>query len=298
MPRWLHWPSPGVLAGREPHEPGLHAFHTAAAQAWLQRLCLRLAPGYRIDEGQRALLLSPENLGDARLLLKIADDTLRRVPEVLQRLARQPALGKLPIVLMASEEEYLHYVSRLHPDGGEYGVSGGMFTEAGRPHIVTAAHRFDLFERVLAHEVAHLCLRTLRLPLWLDEGIAVHAEEQLLGPAPSLYRPKQLQAMHARYWTAERMQALWQGRIFHAPDDGQLLGYDLARQIVALMSRPDFDTFARFAERARRDDAGAAAARAVLGTPLQHYVAAIVGEGDWRPQPALPARLLASPDAP
>ena len=37
---------------------------------------------------------------------------------------------------------------------------------------------------------------------------------------------------------------------------------------------------------AQLDDAGASAAREVLGCPLEEFVTAILGEGDWAPDPA------------
>jgi hypothetical protein len=260
---------------------GEAAFFTAATRSWMQHAATAFGDGYRVDESDDFFLLSAFEPKDALPLLRITQQQHARVARVLDGLARPPAPGKLPLVLLASLEAYYPYVAQYDPDGGEYGFSGGMFIDAGRPHIVSVVERVDIFERVIAHELTHLALRHLHLPVWLDEGIAVNTEERLCGAVPSLYTLQEMREKHLRYWNAERIQLLWSGDIFHAPDDGQLLGYDLAKTLASLMARQDFAAFKRFAEQADRADAGADAARVQLGLPLEHCVAAILGDGDW-----------------
>ena len=260
---------------------GEAAFFTAATRSWMQHAATTFGEGYRVDEGPDYLLLCPYGAADAQPLLRIAQQQHARVAKVLGAQAQAPAPGKLPIVLLADLEAYYAYVAQYYPEGGEYGFSGGMFIDAGRPHIVSVVDRVDVFERVIAHELTHLALRHLHLPVWLDEGIAVNTEERLCGAVPSIYTLQEMRAKHLRYWNAERIQLLWSGDIFHASDEGQLLGYDLAKTVAMLMARQDFDAFTRFAEQAERADAGASAAQAQLGIPLEHFVAAILGDGDW-----------------
>lgn len=255
--------------------------HDAGTRAWLSQLAAQFGEGYRIDESAGFLVLSAADPGDARALLKITQRAHTRVTRVLGALARPPAPGKLPVLLLDDLEAYYHYVAQFYPDGGEYGFSGGMFVDAGRPQIVSVVDRVDTCERVIAHELTHGSLRHLHLPNWLDEGIAVNTEERLCGVAPSVYTLQEMRARHLRYWNAERIQGLWSGDVFHASDEGQMLGYDLAKTITALMARQDFEAFVRFATEAEREDAGAAAAERELGTPLPAYVGAILGDGDW-----------------
>lgn len=104
--------------------------------------------------------------------------------------------------------------------------------------------------------------------------------------------------MHLRFWNPATIQEFWAGASFHRTDDGHLLSYELARVVVEQMAR-DWEAFQAFVATAKRQDAGAAAAREALGVDLGAYVGALLQIDDsagWAPHPAgWGAQALAEP---
>jgi len=86
------------------------------------------------------------------------------------------------------------------------------------------------------------------------------------------------------FWNEVTIQQFWSGKSFMRPDEGNMLSYELGEDLTRLLSR-DYDRFAAFANAARREDAGAAAASGCLGIELGDAAAAILGDGDWQPRP-------------
>lgn len=196
------------------------------------------------------------------------------------------------LVVLDDEDSYYAYVSAGYPDGGEYGLSGGMFIDAGCPHFVTRRDDLALIEPVIAHELTHAALAHLRLPLWLDEGIAVNTERRLAPTAAGVHTPAQMHARHQAFWNGETIQQFWSGNAFARPDDGQMLSCDLARILVQHLS-VDWAAFEAFAAHAERADAGHGAARRHLEVDLAAWVCALLErptDPAWAPQPAAPGR--------
>ncbi len=92
---------------------------------------------------------------------------------------------------------------------------------------------------------------------------------------------------HQAYWSPERIQTFWSGKLFSLAGEGQELAYDLARIIVEQMAM-DWSSFRAFATTARRADGGADAAEKVLSVDLGRYVTALLEKHDmegWSPDP-------------
>jgi len=214
--------------------------------------------------------------------------TRRRVEKLLGGLARFPAQQKSILIVLDSEEDYYHYVSIYYPDGGEFSRSGGMYIHFGCPHFVAVRAGLAAIEPVIAHEMTHSALAHLRLPTWLDEGIAVNTEHKLAGAGRLPHTPREVHQMHLRFWNPATIQEFWTGASFHRTDDGHLLSYELARVIVEQMAR-DWEAFQAFVATAARQDGGAAAAGMALGVDLGAYVGALLQVDDsagWAPRPA------------
>ena len=84
------------------------------------------------------------------------------------------------------------------------------------------------------------------------------------------------------------MQQFWSGSSFDRGDDGNALSYDLARHIVGLIGR-EWSAFTKFVRGAKREDSGAASAKAQLDLDLGQLAAAAVGlqaRSEWSPDPA------------
>jgi hypothetical protein len=197
--------------------------------------------------------------------------TRKRVARTLGALANFPAGLKSIVLVLDDEDAYYRYVSMFDPSEGEFALSGGSFINMSCPHFVVRRDNLSAVEPVIAHELTHSALAHLELPLWIDEGLAVNTEHRTAGAHRGLHTAKQLHAKHVAFWNDELIQQFWSGASFRRTDDGNMLSYDLARIMVAQMGRR-WPAFERFAQGARRADAGASAARAHLELDLGTYV--------------------------
>jgi hypothetical protein len=227
---------------------------------------------------------------ESRVVKSMADYitiTRRRICSVLQDMASFPANEKCIVVIFDSEEDYYRYISIYYPELGEFATSGGMFIDNGCAHFVAVYADLSIIEPVIAHEMTHLALSHHKLPKWLDEGIAVNTEQRLTGAKSFIYTPKELHQKHLRFWNAEIIQEFWSGKSFDRTDDGNLLSYELARIIVEQLAK-QWGSFSHFVKSARRQDAGAEAARAELAIDIGAFAAALLEvppTNNWAPKP-------------
>jgi hypothetical protein len=263
-----------------------------AQRAWLLHLRDAFGDHFRLHETAHAWVLSSL---ESRVVLATAGYVTRtreRVARVLGRLAGQTPQQRSIVLVMDHDEDYYAYVACYYPDppaeGEVFAFSGGMFVHAGCPHFLVKRADLTAIEPVIAHEMTHSALAHLRLPTWLDEGLAVNTEHRLTGTPRLIYTPHELQRTHERFWGEAEVQQFWSGRSFHRPDDGNLLSYELARILVQQLSA-NWSSFERFVLAVSQDDAGAQAAREVLGIELGGSVAALMQKPQalgWSPEPA------------
>jgi len=258
-----------------------------AERAWLAHVREALGVHFRVDESKRALLVSSYEPNLAAATLKYLDHTLDRVVRVLEGIARIPDSGKTIMIVFDDVDAYYRYVSYYYPDDGSYAFSGGMCIAEGCAHLVTVKADLSVVEATIAHEMTHACVAHLPLPAWLNEGLAVNAEERITGRRTFRETPDELRRKHRRFWDAARIQEFWAGDSFYRTDDGQLLSYDLARIMVDELAA-DWPAFTRFALAADRADAGAASAQAQLGVELGAVACALLErprKQAWAPDP-------------
>lgn len=257
-------------------------------RAWLLHLRDALGPHFHLYESEGTCVLS--SLEDSVVVATAAyvASTRKRIRHVLAGVAHFEEHHKSILLVIDDEETYYGYVSNYYPEGGEFALSGGMFIDAGCAHFLVKRADLSAIEPVIAHEMTHNALAHLKLPRWLDEGLAVNTERRLTGALPSLVTPQELRRMHLKFWGETEIQEFWCGQSFFRTDDGNLLSYELARILVEQMGR-DWELFARFASNAKRADGGAEAARDIFGTDLGAYACALLErEPDprWSPNPA------------
>jgi hypothetical protein len=256
-------------------------------RAWLLHLRDWMGPEAQLVESEGAWILSTYPSGEAAALAQFVSATRRRITQLLSGLAHFDRDERVILVAFDTQEHYYAYVANYYPDEGEFAFSGGMFIDAGCPHFVAVRSDLAHLEGTVAHEMAHHSLAHLKLPLWLDEGLAVNTERRLAHRYHSADSALEVLAKHHDFWNAARLQEFWSGVSFHRTDEGNELSYDLARAIVALLAR-DWDSFTRFARAAKPLDGGGAAARSELGLDLGELAAAAINlkpsEG-WAPRP-------------
>lgn len=255
-----------------------------ARHAWLLHFRDALGPEAYLHISDSAYILSTLEPLDVKAIARYVSTTRDKIKHVLGDLARFPSQERSILVVLDSQEDYYHYVSIYYPEG-EFALSGGMFINAGCPHFVVVRDELLNIEPVIAHELTHSAVTHLRLPKWLDEGLAVNTERKIAGSRGLLYTPHELDSMHRRFWNNETIQEFWSGRSFDRADDGNLLSYDLARIVVEQVAR-NWDQFAQFVVAAKVEDAGASSAQTNLGLQLGAYAAALFGSEatkSWEP---------------
>ena len=260
--RWL-----GTIAEADARDLARVDLH----RAWLEHLRDSLGDTFWLHESDDAMIVSSLEPAVAAAMSRYVATTRKRVAQTLGALARFPSGLKHVVLVMDDEEAYYAYISLYGSDDGEQAFSGGCFINAGCPHFVVRRADLSAVEPVIAHELTHNALAHLRLPLWVDEGLAVNTEHRIAGAHRGPHTPRELHAKHVAFWNDETIQQFWSGASFRRPDDGNLLSYDLARIMVAQMGRA-WPAFERFAQSAERDDAGAASARVHLELDLGAYV--------------------------
>lgn len=256
-------------------------------RAWLSFMRDAIA-GSHLLETTDAWVLSSYEPRLARAVGDYVSTARRRITRLLDGVAQFPPGERTIFIALESQQAYYHYVANYYPDEGEFSFSGGMYINAGCPHFVTVQDDLWRLEPVIAHELTHSALAHLKLPLWLDEGIAVTTEDHVASKYSRPHRHHlELLEKHLNFWNAERMQEFWSGESFHRTGEGHSLSYDLAQHIVGLLGR-EWRTFTKFATAAKRADGGAASARDALGFDLGELAAAalrVKPQPGWSPDP-------------
>lgn len=259
----------------------------AAERAWMQHFRAALGAGFRLDEGESAIVVSSLDANDARVTLTYMERSLRRILAALQGIAQAPDLGKDLLLVFDTQERYYEYVSHYYPEEGEYAFSGGMHINWGCGHYATVKDDLRTIEPTIVHEMTHGCLAHLPIPAWLNEGIAVNTERRFAAVHAGLYTPEQMHAKHQAFWGDAEIQEFWSGKSFLRPDEGNMLSYDLARVLVDYFAR-EWEGFKAFTLCADRSDGGSAAARRHLPLQLGAAVCAVLerpAAPGWEPAP-------------
>lgn len=258
--------------------------------AWLGHLAAALGPGYRLVRQGQVVLLSSLDDRVAAATLGFVEKTGQRIVRVLDGIARS-APGQEILVVFDDDETYYRYLAHHYPEAGEFAGSGGVFINAGCAHFATVKADLRAIEPVIAHELTHSCLSHLRIPAWLNEGLAVNTEQRLCPPPPDTFgnrpSPQQMHARHQQFWGPTEIQEFWSGKSFLRADEGNELSYDLARILVAQLAA-DWARFQPFVLAANRADGGDAAAIEHLGVPLADLAAALLEKPpgpQWAPDP-------------
>jgi hypothetical protein len=284
----LDWEAVLNWSDQGPSERAAAVATTECQLGWLLHLRDALGDGYEVHESRHAMVLSPYSQGFANGMLDFIECTRRRITVTLEGVASFDDDEREILIVFNDRDTYYRYVSHAYPDAGEFAFSSGMFLHAGCPHFVTM-HEDDTHnvERVITHEMTHASVAHLRIPLWVNEGLAVNVEDRLMGRLPKMFTPAQLRDTHLAFWNKDTIQEFWSGRSFGRPDDGNLLSYDLAQTLVEIFAG-HWPRFQAFAVAASYDDSGAAAASEHMQVDLGESLAAVFeqtsSEG-WSPDP-------------
>lgn len=254
------------------------------ADRWMEEHCVNAGKEYWCTRSENFLLTSPLDKRSASNIMKFAERARRGITKALNGLIDTGGLGPHVILVFETQEEYYDYIAPFYPDGGQFAVSTGVHLNPGYGHFALPRAEPDALEAVVAHELTHALVSHLPLPRWLNEGIAVNLESSL---CPRYARRLDLSWIdrHQTWWDSESVQEYWSGLAFHRPDKFSELSYELAWVTVRSLAE-DYELFRQFASEASYEDAGQVASQAIFGHGLGKHFEALLGEGDWEPDPA------------
>lgn len=260
---------------------------TQLARRWLSQLRENLGGNYRCFETKNFLLVVDASRMVTVDIGKFAENSLKKISELLHPVARNEEGPPHVILAFSSEETYYEYISYFYGEG-ESPMSGGVFLSGeGYPHFAFPLAAYASYRATIAHELTHACLAHLKIPLWLNEALAMRMEESMQVGHHSHIDEEKIEK-HYQYWNEDTIQQFWSGESWDVVGDSNELSYSLAtilwRKIEVDMcaTREEIGTFV---ENVNPDDAGEAAIRAVFEIGLEDLVADFLGDGDWGPRP-------------
>lgn len=273
------------------------------AERWLDRLAQALPGNYQFYVSKHFTLLAYRAEDEIRAVGRFLEDARRELCRMLGELVSIDFLGRLPVIGLNSEENFVAYLDAVDEGTEETSMPAGVFVGSGYRHVVfhwrgnpgrprrNPDESPDVSETtlILAHELVHALLSHLNMPAWLNEGLAM-----------ALMRDANKQTFFAEIREGEpelrvhELQGFWTGADFWDPE-ASAQAYELAETLVLRLSG-NLKRFRRFVESAKRDDCGDSAAREHLGQSLQEIMNSLLGPGDWAPK--LPLKKEDEPPAP
>jgi hypothetical protein len=250
------------------------------AKQWLMQLGEDLGGASGVHQSASFLCLSDSEPEATQTLLGYAESTLTSIRSILKEASWKGYYGKHVLLLFSDPDDYFAYISYYYPEGS-HALSSGVCLGDGYIHVALPYTSARSAEQVLAHELVHNLLCHLRIPSWLNEGLAVTIQGRV--SRGRFLVDQELMDKHTGFWTEEKIQAFWAGKSFHVPGEESELSYSLAQIMVSLLTAKG-EHFITFVMNADWRDGGQAAALTILDCNLGEAVAGILGPGNWRPQ--------------
>ena len=247
---------------------------TVFAVEWARGIAGAFGGTYEATQSPSFVLVSRDGPAHAERTLARVERYREELCGAFPAVAFRGHLG--PILLFTGPQaDYYRFISTFFEDGEHPGSAGVFIVRGGWDVLAWIGAGADSDEGVVAHEMTHAALVSLRsLPIWLNEGLATEFEGRLMG------RPKQRAAdVHER----GRLAALFQtatvddflsGWLFDAPGAYHDASYLLAQTLV-LQFEP-LASWRAFVSAARQQDGGIAAAREHLDIDLPAQVSATI----------------------
>jgi len=240
---------------------------------------------YSLYQSKRTLIVTAKSGFAARGLLGICDAAVKQIQYRLGKLVCDMTVWKPVVFFFDDLDVYYRYISHFYSEGREHVQNGGIFLPRGYPHVaIPPGQRYQRPDETVVHELTHFGLRKLHLPRWLNEGLAVAMESEVLGSRISQTDIERLKETQV-HWNAENIQGFWRGDSFMNSEETRE-SYLTARVLVQNVWK-EFPEFQEFVRDASPADGGEASALKYLGISLSDVAASFLGEGDWTPK--LPA---------
>jgi hypothetical protein len=269
----------------------------AAIRAWVELLSPQLGQRYFICEAGPLLCLIPFAQKQSQLLAESASAGFARILSELGEAARPPS-NLVVVILFNDRASYQQYASCFIQGPTVAGVA----LDGDVQQILVHGETPDEVLSAVLHHMAHLCLSHLRIPRWLDEGLA-----QILGRDDvqvRRFRP-QANGESRKKWLSKGLAGFWKGVAFPEGHAGAPPAYDLAEKLADKIRNDYREKWVRFLLHASPEDGGAAASVAVLGTRVEDLLQTVISGRDWpQREAAVPGEAVTvdwaryQPDAP
>jgi len=268
------------ITRRETELVDVNAAWDEVVRQWMLQLRCELGGDYAISESRRFFLLAPLDAEKRAKILDFSESMLTQIRDRLQSAAWNPKRGKHVVLLFAEEDDYYQYISYFYHEGA-HARNGGCLIHKDYVHIAVPHDPRHLLQ-TLAHELTHNCVVHLRLPTWLNEGLAQTFEHMVPASAGYLLNADLLDR-HLAFWNEQNIQEFWAGISWRKPGDSNELSYGLAEIALHLLAERGGD-WGAFVKQADWRDAGQTAALQYLDADLGDVIATFLGPGDWRPK--------------
>jgi hypothetical protein len=245
----------------------------AVTDDWVDALCERGGDRYEVISSEHFLVVCGRPSREGDVLVSAMERAIERIAKQLPGIAHVRRAPKYAAILFNDHDTFLEYVSIFYPEEGEFGHPGGLFIPSGLGHFVLPADPIAQLESSITHELTHVLSAHLRLPAWIDEGLAQSMEVAAGFGRAHVFDREHIDE-HRAYWNEERLAQFWSGASFKLLD-GQKLSYSLAEFLInALPGDPE--QLAEFVNNAKDDDSGHEAARTILGVELEELIVPLV----------------------
>ena len=257
----------------------------ATAEYWVGQIATELGEPYQVYETQNFLIVTEAPKRVVKHLKKTCEGALKHILKSLHGAAVDEGFGKHVVFLFADIDDYYEYILHFYEDRetNEFPMSGGICIHgSGYTHFALLTTDYSQYSLTLVHELTHVCLSHLPIPLWINEALAMRME------GDEFWMDAELYDRHQEHWNKETIQQFWSGESWQIPGESFELSYSLAK---GLWRKLEFELKApqallmSFVNEANREDAGVGAFGKYLGFEMEELVLDFLGEGDWKPDP-------------
>lgn len=258
-----------------------------ATRIWLETMKEQRGSSFEVSETSNFMIFSKAHKRVVKDVQRTCEDSLKNILKNLKGAAKDEGYGKHVLLLFPTIDEYYQYISYFYPKG-EHPMTGGIcISSSGYVHFVVPTPNYSSYRTTLVHELTHVCLRHLPIPLWLNEALAMRMEE-LICHSEIFHLDQEIHEKHIAHWNGDTIQQFWTGESWSIPGDSFELSYNLAQILwrkVEADLRARRDEMLTFISVADYSDAGDNSFREIFGLSIGELVEDFLGEGDWAPKP-------------
>jgi hypothetical protein len=252
-----------------------YAVMTSFGHSWLQQVAAAMPVPMVVRTSRNFILVMPGDARRADAFLQQLEDYHQRIATALRGLPLHPWRAKAGVIVSPDPDTFARYLSDYYDDG-EFMAPGGVCLDAGYVHFALPDHDLTLCGPTLAHELCHVFLRGVPLPLWTEEAV-VQTVENLITHRNPYVLDREMVRRHREYWTPERIQKFWSGASFHLPDEGSELSYHLALFLLNAAMQGGQEMLMKFLSKANASDAGFSAFHEAVGVGLDEILSDFLG---------------------